>query len=44
MNYLGGCDVPEGIPDAQPQSLPLLPLDLPTQTRRRPGLRLVANA
>ena len=44
MNYLGGCDIPEGIPDAQPEPLPLLPMDLPTQTRaRRPGLRLVAN-
>ena len=44
MNYLGGCDVPEGIPDAQPEKLPLLPLDLPPQPRaKRPGLRLVAN-
>ena len=44
MNYLGGCDIPEGIPDAQPEPLPLLPLDLPTQTRaRKPGLRLVSN-
>jgi ribonucleoside-diphosphate reductase alpha chain len=44
VNYLGGCAVPEGIPDAEPDALPLLPLDLPTQTRaRRPGLRLVAN-
>ena len=45
MNYLGGCDIPEGIPEAEPEPLPLLPLDLPTQTRaRRPGLRLVSNA
>ena len=44
LNYLGGCDVPEGIPDAQPDPLPLLPLDLPTQMRaRKPGLRLVSN-
>lgn len=44
INYLGGCDVPEGIPEPQPPPLPLLPLDLPMQTRaRRPGLRLVAN-
>ena len=43
MNYLGGCDVPEGIPDTEPDPLPLLPLDLPTQVRvRRPGLRLVS--
>jgi len=45
VNYLGGCEVPEGIPEVEPEPLPLLPLDLPTQTRaRRPGLRLVANA
>ncbi|GAC1492187.1 MAG: hypothetical protein NVS2B11_16590 [Acetobacteraceae bacterium] len=44
MNYLGGCDVPEGIPDPAPDPMPLLPLDLPTQIRaRRHGLRLVAN-
>lgn len=44
LNYLGGCDIPEGIPDAAPEPLPLLPLDLPTQMRaRRPGLRLVSN-
>ena len=44
VNYLGGCDVPEGIPEAEPEPLPLLPMDLPTQTRaRRPGLRLVSN-
>ncbi len=45
LNYLGSCDIPEGIPDAQePDRLPLLPLDLPTQPRaRRTGLRLVAN-
>ena len=43
MNYLGGCAVPEGIPDAAPEALPLLPLDLPVQMRaRRTGLRLVA--
>ena len=45
INYLGRCDVPEGIPDPQEvETLPLLPLDLPTQYRgRRPGLRLVSN-
>src|SRR5947209_8535750 len=44
VNYLGGCNVPEGIPEAEPDKLPLLPLDLPTQPRaRRPGLRLVSN-
>ena len=44
VNYLGGCDVPEGIPDAEPEPLPLLPLELPTQTARpAAGLRLVAN-
>lgn len=48
VNYLGGCTVPEGIPDAKPEALPLLPLDLPIQMRTprsglRPGLRLVAN-
>ena len=44
LNYLGGCSVPEGIPDARPDPLPLLPLDLPVQMRiRRTGLRLVAN-
>ncbi len=44
LNYLGGCDIPEGIPDAPPDPMPLLPLDLPTQVRaRRPGLRLVSN-
>ncbi len=43
MNYLGGCDIPEGIPEAQPEALPLLPLDLPTQNRaRRQNLRLVS--
>ncbi len=41
INYLGQCDVPEGIaPAPAPDPLPLLPLDLPTQHRaRRPGLR-----
>ena len=44
MNYLGGCDVPEGVPQMPPEPLPLLPLELPTQMRaKRPGLRLVAN-
>jgi len=44
MNYLGGCDVPEGIPEAAPEPLPLLPLELPEQGRgRRPGLRLVSG-
>ncbi len=44
VNYLGGCDVPEGIPEAEPEPLPLLPMELPTQARaRRPGLRLVSN-
>ncbi len=44
VNYLGGCAVPEGIPDPQPETLPMLPLDLPVQMRaRRPSLRLVAN-
>ncbi|MGI4800997.1 MAG: hypothetical protein ACRYF2_15100 [Janthinobacterium lividum] len=44
LNYLGGCSVPEGIPDARPDPMPLLPLDLPVQMRiRRTGLRLVAN-
>jgi hypothetical protein len=42
INYLGACTIPEGIPEAaEPDPLPLLPLDLPTQQRRRPGLRLV---
>ncbi len=40
-SYLGGCAVPEGVADAEPAA-PLLPLDLPAQTRRRSGLRLVA--
>ncbi len=44
VNYLGGCDVPEGLPEAQPEPLPLLPMELPIQNRaKRPGLRLVAN-
>ena len=43
VNYLGRCDVPEGVPDApEPEPMPLLPMDLPRG--RRPGLRLVANA
>lgn len=43
-NYLGGCDVPEGIPEPEGEKLPLLPLELPAQTKaRRPGLRLVSN-
>ena len=44
-NYLGGCDVPEGVPDpVEAEPLPLLPLDLPTQPRAgRARLRLVAN-
>ena len=40
-SYLGGCAVPEGLPTAEPAA-PLLPLDLPAQTRRRTSLRLVA--
>ena len=45
INYLGRCEVPEGIPEPnEAERLPLLPLDLPTQHRgRRPGLRLVSN-
>jgi hypothetical protein len=40
INYLGACTVPEGIPEpAEADPLPLLPLDLPTQQRTRPGLR-----
>jgi len=50
--YLGRCDVPEGVADAAPDDVtngatggsPLLPMDLPSQSRsRRAGLRLVAN-
>ena len=43
--YLGHCTVPEGVPDpVEAETLPLLPLDLPTQHRaRRAGLRLVSN-
>ena len=45
VHYLGGCTVPEGVPDAQPEALPMLPLDLPVQMRtRRSPLRLVANS
>lgn len=43
--YLGGCAVPEGIPDPAPapDPAPLLPMDLPPAQRpRRHGLRLVA--
>lgn len=45
FNYLGRCDVPEGVPDAaEPAPSPLLPLDLPMQPRgRRAALRLVSN-
>ena len=40
-NYLGCCNIPEGIPDAPaPDPLPLLPMDLPAQPRRT--LRLVS--
>lgn len=43
INYLGSCTVPEGIPEpAAPDPLPLLPLDMPAQQRRRAGLRLVS--
>ena len=44
INYLGRCDVPEGVPAPQEaDALPLLPLDLPAQPRgRRTGLRLVS--
>jgi hypothetical protein len=43
INYLGACTIPEGIPEpTEPDKLPLLPLDLPTQHRRRAGLRLVS--
>ena len=43
-NYLGGCEVPEGlVAPPPPDPSPLLPMDLPPQPRRRPGLRLVAN-
>ena len=42
LNYLGRCDVPEGVPEP-PEPLPLLPLDLPEAPRaRRAGLRLVS--
>ncbi len=44
VNYLGRCDVPEGVPDQmEPDPMPLLPLDMPPQRRaRRAGLRLVS--
>ena len=44
VNYLGRCDVPEGVPEPrEPDLLPMLPLDLPDQRRgRRTGLRLVS--
>ena len=45
VNYLGTCPVPEGVPEFEPEPLPLLPLDLPTQHRARrvhTGLRLVS--
>lgn len=41
VNYLGRCDVPEGVPDVAEDALPLLPLDLP-QAPRRGRLRLVS--
>ena len=46
VSYLGGCAVPEGLaePGPAPSPAPLLPMELPSQGRRRPGLRLVANA
>ena len=44
VNYLGRCEVPEGVPGpVQPDPLPLLPLDLPVQPRvRGASLRLVS--
>ena len=44
VNYLGRCDVPEGVPDpAAPDPMPMLPMDIPAQPRsRRAGLRLVS--
>ena len=44
INYLGRCDVPEGLPDPGDETpLPLLPMDLPAHPRaRRSGLRLVS--
>lgn len=42
INYLGRCDVPEGVPEVrEADALPLLPLDLP-QAPRRSRLRLVS--
>lgn len=42
VNYLGRCDVPEGVADArEAEPLPLLPLELP-QGPRRGRLRLVS--
>ena len=45
ISYLGGCAVPEGVPDpAQAEPAPLLPMDMPAQPRmRRGGLRLISN-
>ncbi len=44
VSYLGGCTVPEGVATVPDVSPPLLPMELPSQGRRRPGLRLVATA
>ena len=43
INYLGGCTIPEGLPEPQhPDPLPLLPIDLPEQRRTPRRLRLVS--
>ena len=44
VNYLGRCEVPEGVPSpVPPDPMPLLPMDMPAQKRlRRGGLRLVS--